>query len=88
VGYIFFCSIHKNSTNVHSPYSGINADQMEVTGGRLCKVSNITATTSRLTAPLTDSKNMANLLNKVLLGASEIINGFPQAGTMIGMQSK
>jgi len=65
---------------------GINADQMEVVRGRLCKAANRAATTSRLTAPLTVSKNSANIMDRELSEASDIISDFPKPGAQIEMQ--
>lgn len=62
---------------------GISADQMRVVRGRLCKAANKAATTSRLTTPLTDSKNSANIMDRELFGTSEIISDFPKPGAQI-----
>jgi hypothetical protein len=64
---------------------GINADQMEVVGGRLCKAANPAAAAASLTAPLTDSKNSASIMDKTLFGTSEIISDFPKPGTQVGL---
>ena len=65
---------------------GINADHMEVIDGRLCKVADVAVAEKKINAPLTDSKNSANLLDKVLFGASEKISDFPAPGTLIGLR--
>jgi hypothetical protein len=64
---------------------GINSDHMEVVNGRVCRTIDLAAATNAIRAPLTDSGRVANLMDKVLFGTSEIISDFPPLGQLTGI---